>query len=28
LEKFVADFSHLLAEAERKWPTVTYTLSP
>jgi YHS domain-containing protein len=28
LEKFVADSSHLLAEAERKWPTVTYTLSP
>jgi len=28
LEKFVADSNHLLAEAERKWPTVTYTLSP
>jgi hypothetical protein len=28
LEKFVADSSHLLAEAERQWPTVTYTLSP
>ena len=28
LEKFVADSDHLLAEAERKWPTVTYTLSP
>jgi YHS domain-containing protein len=28
LEKFVADPDHLLAEAERKWPAVTYTLSP
>jgi YHS domain-containing protein len=28
LEKFVADSNHLLAEAERKWPTVTNTLSP
>jgi YHS domain-containing protein len=28
LEKFVADSNHLLAEAERQWPTVTYTLSP
>ena len=28
LEKFAADSNHLLAEAERKWPTVIYTLSP
>jgi hypothetical protein len=28
LEKYVADSNRLLAEAERKWPIVTYTLSP
>jgi YHS domain-containing protein len=28
LEKFAADSGHLLAEAERKWPTVANTLSP
>ena len=28
LEKFVADPDRILAEAERKWPTVTHTLSP
>jgi YHS domain-containing protein len=28
LEKFAADPDRMLAEAERKWPAVTHTLSP